>query len=314
MSHQRRNNHKSGHSHHHGHHKNQLKLIEVNEGEKIVLTCSTVTSTKPVTQLIWFKNDQQLIPSVNSNLINLTTTAIPPTFTSGSLLSPSTISFKVTDGDDDRQLFKSESTLIQFVTLADQNSIFKCEALHPGLMSSSGHRSVTDAIKLSILYPAGSPVIEGYRQKDGQLKSGDQITLACLSRGGNPLPKLSWIKNDLIVDETFSVTDDLNEEVINEGSISEGGSKLTTNTYSFTVGASDNGAKFKCVSSNSISSSSSEVKLDVTFPPVNIQITGPNIGKVNDILNYNCLIGPSNPVPEAVLLDGERCPSCVLEE
>ena len=67
-----------------------------------------------------------------------------------------------------------------------------------------------ESVRLSILVPSSPPVI--YDDHDiplsevvGPFHLGSNITLKCVSRGGNPLPILVWTKNDLTLNTTFKV-------------------------------------------------------------------------------------------------------------
>ena len=82
--------------------------------------------------------------------------------------------------------------------------------------------------------PPGPPEIEGYRSKQ-PLKSGDTVTLVCISRGGNPLATVTWYKNGLRIDSSYTT-------VIN-------GSK---NTYEFTASEEDNNAVYSCQAKNEL--------------------------------------------------------------
>lgn len=123
-----------------------------------------------------------------------------------------------------------------------------------------------------MLYGPSKPEIEGYAA-GAVLNSGDKLTLACISRGGNPLPSLSWYNEDELVDSSST-------------SSTDGSLKETTNVYSFAVRPEDNKKQFRCEASNPIGSLSSEIRLNVHFPPVNIKINGPSVGRINDILRY----------------------------
>lgn len=65
---------------------------------------------------------------------------------------------------------------------------------------------------------------------------GDTLTLACVSRGGNPLAKLVWFRNDQQVDVTYTTT-----------------GRESTNTLTFVVESNDNNAIYRCEATNSVS-------------------------------------------------------------
>lgn len=181
--------------------------------------------------------------------------------------------------EEERTLFTTESTLHLFVKLDDQTSVYKCRARHPG----SGDKDISDEIKLSVLYGPGKPDIDGYAVSD-ILHAGDKLVVTCMSRGGNPQASLIWYQEKELVDSSST-------------SSSDGSLKETTNVYSFIVKPEDNKRQLRCEASNPIGSLSSHIKLNVHFAPVNIKINGPAVGRINDILRYECIIGPSNPLP-----------------
>lgn len=80
------------------------------------------------------------------------------------------------------------------------------------------------------------------------MQVGDKLTLACISRGGNPPARLIWLRNDEQVDVTYST-----------------GGREATNTHTFTVGPKDNKAVYKCEASNTVTLQplSASVRLNV---------------------------------------------------
>lgn len=96
--------------------------------------------------------------------------------------------------------------------------------------------------------PPGPPQIEGYSTGD-VISSGDTLTLACISRGGNPPAQLIWYKNSVLVDLSYTSSD----------------GRESTNTFTFVVSPEDNNSEYKCEASNQVSSHplGSSVKLTV---------------------------------------------------
>lgn len=86
-----------------------------------------------------------------------------------------------------------------------------------------------------LLVPPGPPEIEGYQEGE-TVRMGDTLTLACVSRGGNPLAQLVWFKNDKQVDATYTNT-----------------GRESTNTLTFQVESNDNNAIYRCEATNSVS-------------------------------------------------------------
>lgn len=80
------------------------------------------------------------------------------------------------------------------------------------------------------------------------MRAGDRKTLACRSRGGNPLPEVFWYKNGEQIDKNFIKH-----------------RKYAVNEYEFEVQASDNLAKYECQVSNVMTSEAktAEIQLSV---------------------------------------------------
>ena len=87
---------------------------------------------------------------------------------------------------------------------------------------------------LCVSDPPGPPQIEGYKNKQA-LKAGDTVTLVCTSFGGNPLATVTWYRNGVRIDSSYT-------SVVN-------GSK---NTYEFTASEDDNNAVFVCKAKNDL--------------------------------------------------------------
>ena len=236
------------------------KMIEVREGERITLKCKTGTTTKPETRIVWTRNGLPFRPTEG-------------------------LDEKIEEDEEKPQTFSTESSLHLSVQLIDQGSRFKCSAQHPGL--TEGHE-VSDDVSISVLLPPANPEITGLNPDKKRVKVGDKVVLSCISRGGNPLANVVWYRDEEVVDESSSVTS-LDSGVV-----------ATSNSYAFLVKPEDNRRVFRCVAWNVLAKLSSELRLDVHFPPVSIKINGPTVGKINDVLRYQCTVGPSNPVPKRV--------------
>ncbi|KFM74851.1 Nephrin, partial [Stegodyphus mimosarum] len=123
---------------------------------------------------------------------------------------------------------------------------------------------------------------EGYHDGD-IVQVGDKLTLACISRGGNPPARLIWFRNDDQVDITYST-----------------GGREATNTHTFTVGPKDNKAIYKCEASNVVTLQplSASVRLNVLFAPTKVVISGPKEVRVGESVTLSCKTGSSNPPVE----------------
>ncbi|CAG2111664.1 unnamed protein product, partial [Medioppia subpectinata] len=155
---------------------------------------------------------------------------------------------------------------------------YSCQAEHPALS-----KPLKSTVTLSVLYPPGLPSIEGYT--DGHvIRVTDTLTLACISRGGNPLAKLIWYKDGHDVDDTYSSS----------------GGREATNIYTFQVKPNDNNAIYKCEATNDVTTLPliSFIKLKVLFPAVKVEINGAKQGRVGDSIALTCAAGPANPSAE----------------
>ncbi|XP_076334988.1 nephrin-like [Tachypleus tridentatus] len=235
-------------------HRTNANILEVREGERVPLTCFARLS-KPQTKLKWFKNGVELKENVM---------------------------FKTKDIEN--SLFTTSITTTLYPKLDDNNATYKCQAIHPALKQPK-----SSSVTVIVLFPPEPPKIEGYREDD-VVQVGDTLTLACISRGGNPPPKLLWFRNGVLVDSTYS-----------------GSGRETTNPYTFHVDSSDNNAEYRCEASNTITlkPTSATVKLKVYFPPTQVTIKGPKEGKRGDNVTMSCVAGPSNPAAKlSWIVDG----------
>ena len=132
----------------------------------------------------------------------------------------------------------------------DNSESIACEAQHPALTKEPLRASVRMFVQCeyqpsflppSYLFsifvfpdPPGPPEIEGYENKK-PLRSGETVTLVCISRGGNPLATVTWYKNGHRVDSSYTTIPN--------------GSK---NTYEFTAAEEDNNAVYSCQAKNDL--------------------------------------------------------------
>ncbi|GBN54344.1 Synaptogenesis protein syg-2 [Araneus ventricosus] len=118
------------------------------------------------------------------------------------------------------------------------------------------------------------------------------LTLACITRGGNPPPQLIWKRGNVQVDATYTVR-----------------GHVTTNIHTFRVDATDNNGVYRCeASSNEIEEPiAASVKLSVHFPPSNVKLTGPLQAKRSDTITLTCSTEVSNPPSQITwVVDGSR--------
>ncbi|XP_022244976.1 synaptogenesis protein syg-2-like isoform X2 [Limulus polyphemus] len=235
-------------------HRSNGSVLEVREAERVSLTCYAYQS-KPQSQLKWYRNRKELKDPVPYEVEDLR-----------------------------NKLFTTFSTITIHPKLEDNNATYTCEVVHPTLKTS-----LTATVRISVLYPPEPPEIEGYNEQD-IVQIGDTLTLACISRGGNPPATLVWFRNGVQVDKTFSV---IGQE--------------TTNKHIFRVTASDNKAVYRCEASNSVTLQplKASLTLNVLFSPSKVTIKGHREGRIGDNITLTCLAGPSNPESElSWIVDG----------
>ena len=149
-----------------------------------------------------------------------------------------------TEVDQDGQdilVFYSKLSLV--LNPDDDGSSYNCEALHSALIEP-----LSTMIIVSVAYPPGRPEITGYKEGE-TIRMGETLTLVCKSRGGNPLAKLIWYKNNERIDFSYSTSDN----------------RESVNSHTFTITASDNNAIYKCKASSNMTNAPliASVKLTV---------------------------------------------------
>ncbi|XP_076304781.1 nephrin-like isoform X2 [Tachypleus tridentatus] len=236
-------------------HRSNGSVLEVREAEQVPLTCYAHQS-KPYSQIKWYRNRVELKEPVPYEVEELR----------------------------HNKLFQTSSTIVLHTRLEDNDATYTCEVIHPTLRNS-----LIDTVIIRVLYPPGQPEIEGFQEGD-IVQIGDTLTLACISRSGNPPATLVWFRNEVQINKVYSTA---GYEV--------------TNTHTFRVTAADNRATYRCEATNSVTLQplESSVTLNVLFPPSKVSIKGPSEGKIGDNITLRCIAGPSNPESElSWIVDG----------
>ncbi|XP_022254721.1 nephrin-like isoform X2 [Limulus polyphemus] len=221
---------------------------EVSLDDTVSLDC-TVAGGKPAPQIIWYRENRKLrqadIVSSDEKTEDERTTVV-----SSSKFQP---------------------------TPEDNEVVYTCEASHAAL-----DKPLRSSVKLSVLYPPGEPVIDGYLKGD-TVRAGDPLTLICLSRGGNPLAELVWYKNDVKVDFSYTTS-----------------GQRSTNKHTFVVDHSDNNAIYRCEASSIVVPVplKAEIKLRVQFSPAKVIVSGPREAKAGDTVTIQCTTERSSPAAE----------------
>ncbi|SPP75591.1 blast:Nephrin [Drosophila guanche] len=158
----------------------------------------------------------------------------------------------------------------------DDYKEYSCEARHKALPPDVPMRA---QVQLSVLYPPGPPFFEGYSQGES-LRRGQEMQIACRSRGGNPPAQLVWYRNGVTINSPQRTS-----------------GRLSENVYKFTASAEDNGANLVCEAKNLLATSPlrAELNLTVLYAPKDVYLSGANRAKVGDSVQLGCVTAPSNP-------------------
>ncbi|XP_072155743.1 nephrin [Bemisia tabaci] len=157
---------------------------------------------------------------------------------------------------------------------------------------ASNHKVAQPTIgahKINVLYPPGVPQISGY-SSDVPIHAGKIQKMSCSSMGGNPVPTLTWYKNDVkISTSSNAVSNSVNPPA------------QVSSDISIFVNASDNEAIYKCSASNSATDIPlfETVKLSVYFPPEHVLIkVEPDNLRSDTKATLTCDGSSSNPPAE----------------
>ncbi|KFM61675.1 Nephrin, partial [Stegodyphus mimosarum] len=188
--------------------------------------------------------------------------------------------------EDKHRRYTTTSSITLYPGVDDNGAIYSCEARHPAL-----ERYLRCSVAINVLHAPGIPQIEGYIEGD-VVTSGDTLTLACITRGGNPPPYLIWKRGNVQVDATYTVS-----------------GHVTTNIHTFRVDASDNNGVYRCEASSIMTTEpiAASVKLSVHYPPANVKLMGPLEARKGDTVTLTCSTEISNPPSQITwVVDGSR--------
>lgn len=224
-------------------------LISIQPPAVVALTCRS-TNGKPAATLTWLKNGEPLLH-----------------------LSP-TVTVEASD-DPSGKLENAVSVLELLPEKEDNGIVFSCKMEHPALSEAS-----VISVTLNVLFPPSPPLINGYTEGT-IVRTNDELTLDCSSRGGNPLAEVYWYKNGQRMDYSY---------------ITDGTS--ARNILPLTVGYGDNNAVFRCEVTSIVLDEpmTAQITLTVLFAPAYVNITGhENMVRSGDSLTLTCTSGNSNP-------------------
>ncbi|VDH91359.1 Hypothetical predicted protein, partial [Mytilus galloprovincialis] len=134
----------------------------------------------------------------------------------------------------------------------------------------------------------GTPIITG-RNSTFQ---GSQGSLTCTSVGGNPVPTVTWYRNDSLVDDTTDTPTVTN---------------ITTNTYSYTADIGYHLAVFECRVDNTVLQSylSATIFLQVYKEPNQPTMNGPSNVRSGRTNTWTCISRGGSPEPIITMTLGD---------
>ncbi|XP_053307541.1 nephrin [Spea bombifrons] len=158
---------------------------------------------------------------------------------------------------------------------SDNGRLLTCSALNPALTTP-----LMASFTMNVLFPPNTPIIEGY--SGPTVKAGETLKLICVSRSGNPLATLQWLKNDEVVSTRWE-TDALTQS--------------SRSHLTLVIAPEDNMAVVTCEAMNHVTPQAlgTSIMLDVVFPPTQVTVLGSSSGKENSSLSFSCFTAPSKP-------------------
>ncbi|VDM39960.1 unnamed protein product [Toxocara canis] len=222
------------------------EAIQVNEGTTLNISCAS-GNAKPAAVLTWYVNGRMITEGVHrwsKHNLNRTVT--------------------------------SYAALIWKPTRVDHRRVLTCEASHPFI-----ENPLRVNISLDVLYPSDPPrisIISG----SSSAQAGDNVTLVCMTSGGNPPPNVTWFLNQRSIGTNFYYDYDTQE---------------TRNVYSMIVEADDNGAVYECRSSNRVGSEplKENLRLSIAYAPLGVDVYGETATRYGRPVLVHCRSRLSNP-------------------
>ncbi|XP_065429647.1 nephrin isoform X3 [Chrysemys picta bellii] len=215
------------------------------ENKQISLSCSTTPSNPPV-QLRWWLGWREL-----------TTTEV--TVTEAAHGGTVTV-----------------SNLTHMARREENGLPLTCEAFNEVVLFTR-----STSLPLSVKYPPQKVWIEA-PPPDSRFRAGTKVRLTCFASGGNPAPRLVWIKDTKSLKEGTQVAS----------------GKIVSKELILTTSPSDNLAIYRCNASNDGKSPAltAQTRLRIQFPPIDVKImTMAKEVRRGQTLTLTCVTGSSNP-------------------
>ncbi|XP_037082293.1 nephrin-like isoform X2 [Pollicipes pollicipes] len=224
-------------------------LYEVREGSQLMLKCDVI-GARPAASVQWQRNGVDIHPQQEDSFSGW--------------------------GSPRRNDTTSVVTLRP--TAADDGAGYSCVAKHPAIRPAE-QRQLNSTVRLSVLYPPGVPEISGYTEGE-VVRIGEQKTLTCISRGGNPPAELVWLKNDRLI--TFKY------RKMNRRALAQ---------FTFSVTVEDLNAIYRCEASSLVHPEPmvALAQMNVQFGPEKVTVSGTREVKSGDTVHMTCVTSSSNP-------------------
>ncbi|KAM4652260.1 nephrin [Discoglossus pictus] len=166
-----------------------------------------------------------------------------------------------------------------------------CEAFNEAILYSK-----SASVLLNIQYPPQKVWLEA-PPAETYFRAGTPVKLTCFSSGGNPAPRLTWIKDT---------------RTLREGTEVKSGGKIISKEIIITTAPNDNRATYRCNSTNDGKTFLTvATKLYVQFPPIDVKITSKESAYYRGkTIILSCVTGSSNPeatitwLKDGVILQG----------
>ncbi|XP_075763074.1 nephrin isoform X2 [Pelodiscus sinensis] len=184
------------------------------------------------------------------------------------------VSLQVNSGSNEK-LSSTEAVLRVTPQSSDNGKRLVCAATNEAVSAP-----LVAGVTMNILFPPEPPTIEGHTRPE--IKAGETLKLTCISRSGNPLATLQWLKNGDVVSTSWE-TDDTG--------------RASRSLLTLSIKPEDNGAQLCCEAVNQVSPLPlpAGLTLRVVFLPTEVSILGSSNTPENKQISLSCSTAPSNP-------------------
>nr|XP_033770850.1 nephrin isoform X2 [Geotrypetes seraphini] len=234
-----------------------LGSASVQENKSISMSCFTAASNPPV-KIRWWLGWRELI----------------------------TTEVAITDASYGGKV--TMSNLTHIVLREDNGLPLTCEAFNEAILYTK-----TSSVTINVQYPPQKVWLET-PPSDKYFRAGTPVKMTCFSSGGNPTPRLTWIKENKALRDGTQITS----------------GKIVSKEIVIITAPNDNLATYRCNASNDAKTPAltTHTKLHIQFPAVHVKIstTADDIRRGQSI-TLNCATGSSNPYSTVSWLkDGEK--------